>query len=126
MREILALSMIAGLASPGAAHAGQPISESLVDCATLVTLSNRAFPDRLNTSKGRALDRAGRRLLDAARDQARAEGRADVRAHVAALAIAKAETWDAKGTAYVFTQDFRDWMSYCRSLSNHMDIALRD
>lgn len=107
-------------------RAGQPISESLIDCAMLFTITNRAEPDRANHGKGYALDRAKDEMLIAAQARARQEGRDDAARYVADLATAKADKWDAKGMRYVLTQDYRDWMGYCASLIDHLDLELMD
>ena len=105
-------------------QAGQPISESLVDCGTLFDLSNRAFPERRETEKGASLAHASDQFLTAAREQARAEGRASPERYVEDMIGTKEENWDGKGLSYVFSQDFRDWIQYCRSLSDHLGVDL--
>ncbi|MBU3258467.1 hypothetical protein KPG71_00420 [Roseovarius sp. PS-C2] len=107
-------------------QAGQPISESLVDCAMLFMITNRAEPARANHGKGYALDRAKDKLLIAAQSRAHQEGRDDAERYVADLAGAKAEKWDAKGARYIMTQDYRDWIGYCASLIDHLGLELTD
>ncbi|MRU14186.1 hypothetical protein FDP25_01965 [Roseovarius sp. A21] len=123
------MRLIAGLAMTLSAtplQAGQPISESLVDCAMLFTITNRAEPERANHGKGYALDRAKDKLLVAAQARAHQEGRGNAERYVSDLASAKAEKWDAKGMRYIMTQDYRDWIGYCASLIDHLGLELTD
>ncbi|RKF16961.1 hypothetical protein D6850_05390 [Roseovarius spongiae] len=111
--------------APGMASASQPISESFVQCAQLYDLSNRYDPSRRSTEKGAMLEQAAAKFMTGAQSEARKEGRSDVSEYLAHMAETKAADWDAKGRSYVFTQDFRDWMSYCRSLARSRGIKLR-
>lgn len=104
------------------AAAQQPYSESLVDCASLVTISNRMDPGRAEGGKGQALQDYGNRLLIGAVRQAEIEGRSDPVAHVRALVLEKNAYWDDKGMMFVLSEEFRDWMSYCRKFSRHLGI----
>ena len=118
----LCILLAAVLSTPAAAS--QPISESLVECAALYDMSNRAFPERRETPDGERLENARAELLDAALGRAQEEGRSDAQGYVAELLPLKEAGWDAKGVQYVFTQDFRDWMGYCRSVSEHLGVDL--
>ena len=112
------------LALPVAASAGQPISESFVECAQLFDMSNRQEPARRATDKGAALEYAAAQLMQAAADEAAREGRRAIPAYVAEMAEVKASRWDAEGVTYVLSQDFRDWMGYCKSLAKSRGVAL--
>lgn len=107
---------------PGLAQ--QPYSESLVDCASLYTISNRAFPERATSEKGAKLQEMERVLLWAAIEQAQKEGHADALSHVNDLSARKAAHWDSKGLRFIFSDEFRDWMSYCRKFTAHLGIDL--
>ncbi|MDV7142449.1 hypothetical protein R3X27_07110 [Tropicimonas sp. TH_r6] len=106
------------------AEAGQPFSESLVDCAALFTISNRAYPERRHAGKGLALEQLGETFLAAAEARARAEGRTDPTGYICDLEAEKTAAWDSRGAFFVFSEEFRDWTSYCRSLSDHLGISL--
>ena len=122
-RSILNLSLLL-IVSSAEVSAKQPISESLVDCATIFSMTTRAFPER-NTAKSAALKSAEKTLLAEAENKARAEGNANAPMYVAALANKKQQKWDARGVNFIFSDEFRDWTSYCRSLSKHLGIELQ-
>lgn len=104
--------------------AKQPLSESLVDCATIFSITTRAYPER-QTKKSIALSSAERVLLQAAENRARAENRPLAQSYIAKLVIEKQTHWDARGVDFIFTDEFRDWASYCRALSNELGIDLK-
>lgn len=106
------------------ANAKQPISESLVDCAAIFSISTRAFPER-KTEKTIALKEAEKRLTRAARDRAVSEGRSQPDKYIKSLTLEKQQKWDDKGTQFLFSEEFRDWAAYCRSLSKRLNIRLK-
>ncbi|WP_135503345.1 hypothetical protein [Roseovarius aestuariivivens] len=118
------LAVAIGLGSP--VNAGQPISESLMDCAALYTMSNRLVPARPLTRKGEKLEQAAAVLQAAAERQAIIEGQANPRDYVARLCPQKQAHWDKRGAMIVFSEEFREWMTYCRSLSRHLDLRLQN
>ncbi len=118
------LTCLCAALGPVRADAGQPISESLVDCAALFTISNRAFPERSDAGKGRVLEQFRETLLAAAELRARSEGRKDPSGYVCELEAEKDALWDARGAFFVFSEEYRDWARYCRALSDHLGIAL--
>ena len=105
-------------------EAKQPISESLVDCAALFTISTRAFPER-QTAKARALNNAATTLTRAAQTRAATEEQSDPQGYVDKLLREKRAKWDARGVNFIFSEEFREWASYCRSLSKHLGISLK-
>ena len=105
-------------------HAKQPISESLIDCAALFTISTRAFPER-ESAKSRALRNAALKLADAANERAASEGRVKPDEYVRNLLREKQTKWDGRGVDFIFSEEFRDWASYCRSLSKHLGLSLK-
>lgn len=123
MRTIL-LSCLLFSATP--LMASQPISESFVECAQLVDISNRRYPERLASEKGAALRLAAERLIFGGIREAEREGRSDPEAYVSRLIPMKAAKWDEKGIAYLMTDDFMDWMRYCSKLAGSRGITLRD
>lgn len=104
--------------------AKQPLSESLVDCATIFSMTTRAFPEH-QTEKTAALRSAERVLLQEAGNKARAENRPTPQKYITRLVIEK-QKWDARGIQFIFTDEFRDWASYCGSLSKHFGVDLKD
>lgn len=114
------------LVVPLAAQAGQPISESFVQCAQLVDSSNRWFPERRGSEKGEKLRIASERLMAEAEAEARREGISDVPAYLAALSAEKAAFWDARGLPLLASEEFRDWMQYCNKLAASRGVRLKD
>lgn len=108
---------------PVPALAGQPISESLVQCAQLFDISNRLFPENRNSEKGQALAALSDRFVAAAKDEAYREGRRDAPRYVRVQSMAKAALWDAKGPRFVMTDEFREWAQYCRALGESRGIS---
>ena len=110
------------LAVPTSVSAGQPVSESLVQCAQLFDTSNRMHPGHRTSGNGQKLAALSTRFMDAAAREAKREGRASVRPYLRSHAAKKAAYWDAKGEAYVFTDDFQDWAKYCRRLGKDRGV----
>lgn len=119
--SVIALSQ--GLAAT--AIAGQPVSESFVECAQLFDLSNRADRSRRDTEKGAALQYAAKQMMSRAHAEASAEGRQNIDVYLEETARDKACKWDEQGPLYVMTQDFRDWAAYCRSLARSRGLRLK-
>lgn len=111
-------------AAPAPVAAQQPYSESLVDCAAIFTTTNRRFPERAEGEKGRRLQAVGDKLIVAALDQAKKEGVSDPGAHVNELYAAKSAKWDDRSLMFIFSEEFRDWASYCRKFTAHLGIDL--
>ncbi|WP_375228288.1 hypothetical protein [Roseobacter sp. S98] len=111
--------LITGLAVP--VQGGQPISESMVQCGALYAVAAEWV------SEGEAQQRLIRMAgvwEDAAYTRAHGEGRAVAGAWVAETWRGKCNYWADKGALYVFTQDFRDWTSYCRALARHEGLDI--
>lgn len=125
MNPIVLFLALAASTAAGPATAGQPISESLVECAALFESSNRWFPDRRTTAKGRSLRAASGALLDEAAVAAREEGRREIDAYLARTLAAKQASWDGKGMLHLLTEDGREWFKYCGSLARHRGLDLQ-
>lgn len=123
---ILAAFVAAMLLMPKTGTAGQAYSESLMDCAVLFDTVNRQDPGRENHGKGLFLSRVSETLEAEAKAQAISEGRTDPDAYLAAIKAEKITHWDSKGLRFVFSEDFRDWMRYCRKFSSHLGIEFED
>ncbi|MGC9417596.1 MAG: hypothetical protein ACP5EN_01365 [Rhodovulum sp.] len=117
--------MLIACAIAAPATAGQrAISESLVDCAALVTIPARAFPEHAAAAGEAGLSSVARAFLDGAKSCAAAEGQGAPEAHIAALFSRKSAFWDTHGMRFTVTEDFRDWMVYCRDLAGRHGVEL--
>ena len=121
----LAALAIFGL-NPHSTEAAQAYSESLMDCAVLYDTSNRIDPARANHGKGLALSRIAEALEKVAYDQALIERQDNPVAYLARLKSDKISHWDAKGITYIFSDEFKDWMTYCRKFAGHLGIDFKD
>jgi len=100
----------------GAAEAGQPISESLVECSAIYDNAAGQMSERRAENAGRLLQ-AGRAYFDAAIKAAALEGRDDPRAYARAQYVAKCEKWGDMGLIdMVVREDVTEWFAYCRKL----------
>ncbi|MDJ1008593.1 MAG: hypothetical protein QNJ13_12300 [Paracoccaceae bacterium] len=121
MRRILMVLVLA--AAPAAA--GQPISESLAECAVIYEKSADIFADRGRHDHSETLLTS----RDAFRAEAvmvgESEGRDDPVEYVLAVERAKAEKWGHLTLLKLaMNQDFRDWADYCRSLGRHRGLQV--
>ena len=116
MRMLLAAI---ALTTPSYVAASQPYSESMADCAALF---QNAAQWVQSEDKAEQLMHTARAWHAAAVAQANAEGRPLPNADMWAKIDKKTENWAAKGTLFVFSQEFRDWASYCRSFAQHTGI----
>ena len=121
-QQTLALAFLSLLMPP--IYAKQAISESLLDCAALFTMSTRAFPER-QTAKTAALKNAANLLTAKAHERAATEGRSNIKQYVAKLLRKKQNKWDARGVGFIFSDEFGEWASYCRSLSKHLGLNIK-
>lgn len=103
-----------------AANAGQPISESMVHCGALYSVAGSWMR---TDEKAEKLYTVSDEWADAAIERAAVEGRSDPQGYVSSLWGGKCEAVASKGKAYVFSQDFRDWMGYCRALGRKMNVS---
>lgn len=117
------MSFLAGVVLSSAAplSAGQPISESMVQCGALYSVA-AGWVDQDGT-RDKLMD-AAEAWAVSAEARAATEGRSDPAGYVESLWPVKCSAWSAKHRAYVFTGDFRDWMSYCRALAKHENVPL--
>ncbi|QJF50631.1 hypothetical protein [Roseobacter ponti] len=120
---MIRMSCLAVVALSAAAplSAGQPLSESMVQCGALYTVA-AGWVDRDGTRE-KLLD-AAEAWAVSAEARAATEGRSDPAGYVDAMWPVKCSAWSQKHRAYVFTGDFRDWMSYCRALAKHENVPL--
>lgn len=105
---IVALSLCAA-----PAQAGQPIYESMAECAGIF----QAASEIMQTEEKR--DRVYRAHLKWA-EASTAEAGHDM----TPLITQKAEVWRSKGVTAVFTEDFLDWTKYCASLAKHKKLVI--
>ncbi|PTX56681.1 hypothetical protein C8N43_1343 [Litoreibacter ponti] len=96
------------------AYAGQPIYVSMAECAGIM----RALTDQMETPGPRR-----ERLVQAALNWD-AAAHAEAGQDVSALIDQKATQWRDKGATVVFTEDFKDWAKYCRSLAKHKGLKI--
>ncbi|TCO70566.1 hypothetical protein [Rhodovulum euryhalinum] len=119
-RLILALSACAAALPAGAGP--RAVSESLVDCAALVTIPVRAQPAHAAARPGAGVPAVAQSFLRGAVASAAAEGHAAPSDHIAALFERKAALWDGYGMGFTVTEDFRAWMVFCRGLADRQGI----
>lgn len=105
MLSILTFLLPAGLAA-------QPYSQSMIECAALYQ----------NAAQWANTDEAADKLMqvaigwvEAAEVQARAEGTPRSSDELWDAVDNKSGNWAAKGAGFFMTEEFRDWMKYCRS-----------
>ncbi|QPZ92176.1 hypothetical protein [Thioclava electrotropha] len=106
------------VAVPGLSVA-QPLSQSMAQCSGLFHGVGTMMSDPARAEK---LDRAGMIWRGAAIKQAEAEGRADAAIWVAGHQRESFDDWRGRGKMAAFSQDFRDWASYCRKLGKAKGI----
>ncbi|NNE51227.1 MAG: hypothetical protein HKN30_02370 [Sulfitobacter sp.] len=99
----------------------QPYSESMADCASFY--QNAAQWVRTD-EKAEEIMHAVRAWYEAALDQAQAEGRSISADAMWDKIDARTGDWEAKGVYFSFTEEFRDWASYCRKFARHNGIQL--
>lgn len=117
MRQLVLMFLLA-TALPASA---QPFSQSMAECAGLHDALSRLTRDSVTRLRTDALAIG---WADAAVRRADAEGQRAPDDYVAAFRTAKSEEWQRKGVLIIFSQDFRDWVDYCRSFADHMNIDI--
>lgn len=115
------LSVIA-LAVCAVPAGAQPFSQSMAQCAGISQLLSDWVQDP--TAAEVANYRAAV-WFNAAIVQAEGEGIGDAAAHVHQIKQATYAEWEGRGKAMVFSEDFKDWASYCRSFGDHLGLQLR-
>lgn len=109
------------LATIPAAATAQPASTSMAQCAGVYDSMTRLMP---SIDRQEALARAASQYLRAARTQAAREGIAQPEKTTDATYRETRDTWERKGARVVFSQEFRDWTTYCRSFAENRGIEL--
>ncbi len=118
LRFLSFLAVILAVAGPVAA---QPFSQSMAQCAGLFEGVRNVISKPGNLEK---LDAAAAAFSVAAVEQARAEGQADPEAWVAQHQGEMRTEWEAYGGLAAFSQDFVDWVDYCRSFADDRGIDM--
>ena len=62
--------------------------------------------------------------MNAASVRAQSEGVADPNDYVETAMTAKYDEWSDRGIRAVFTEEFRDWLDYCRAFGANQGIDL--
>lgn len=101
--------------------AAQPFSHSMADCAAVYQNAAQWVAEEANADK---LMRATNAWADAAIAQARSEGTPEPHDTMWTRIDTKTEEWEAKGADVFFSQDFRDWTSYCKSFAKAQGIRI--
>ena len=94
--------------------AAQPFRKSMAECEGLYAFG-RDFIEREDNVH--FLEYGQAKWMNAAILQAQSEGIANPSSYVDAAMTAKYEEWNARGITVVFTEEFGDWMDYCRLLA---------
>ncbi len=101
--------------------AAQPFSKSMAECAGLYAFGRDHIE---NDQTAYLLEFGQAKWMNAAIVQAQSEGIADPAPYVDAAMTAKYAAWQARGVMAVFSQEFGDWMDYCRSFARAQDVDL--
>ena len=100
-----------------------PYSDSMAECAALY--QNAAQWVETDTAADKLMCSV-RAWTDAAIAQASAEGIADATTVMMTAIDAKTDTWEAISPVLFATEEFRDWMDYCRSFAANQGIEIED
>ncbi|MBB93916.1 MAG: hypothetical protein CML68_04830 [Rhodobacteraceae bacterium] len=122
MRRIASVSLIAlGLSAPAPVNAGQPLHESMVECAVLfeLLLGEQSFIPGQNEMID--LFVAGAKEM-----RREAEERSSAR-YVRKTSAQKVETWHLRWDAGNWDQpanrgELGEWVEYCFSLADHLEL----
>lgn len=99
----------------------QPYSTSMADCAALH--QNAAQWVKTDESAQRLMQRA-RAWHSASIAQAQAEGIRDADTVMVRMMDDKTAAWEARGAVFFFSEEYRDWTSYCRSFARHLGLQM--
>ena len=103
---------------PAPGHS-QPYSDSMADCTGLAL----AAAHHLQTPDRKAFaEQTAAMWIDAAIAQAKSEGRTTAEAQMAARADATRAAWLEDGVMMPFSENFRDWTSYCRKFGRAQGV----
>lgn len=116
------MALISTALTPAILNAA-PFSDSMAECAAQYQNAAQWVETDAATDK---LMYAARAWADAAIAQATAEGIADAQDTMWAAIDAKTAVWEAKGPLLFGTEEFRDWMNYCRSFAADRGIAFEE
>lgn len=101
----------------------QPFSQSLMQCATLFETPLRLYPEREGTERHAALEEKTAEYRRGAFQQAKAEGQHDVLDYLDRIEAEAAADWDGRGALFLFSDEAKEWGSYCRKLHRHLDLS---
>lgn len=107
-------------------QAGQPISQSLTDCAALHMLNAARFERLGSGARAGQLDDWANAMLLRSLDLAESEGVDDPLGAMQARFDATTQDWSGRGLRALFSEEYRDWMRYCMKLSDHLGIKRPD
>ena len=113
--------VIAFLMLIGSTASAQPFSQSMAECAGLHDTLSQLTNERVTRLRA---DAVAIGWAEAAVLRADAEGQSKPEDFVARHRSAKAQEWRRKGVFIILSEDFRDWISYCRSFADHMDLDI--
>lgn len=103
------------------AAAAHPYSASMTDCASLY--QNMARIVRSEQDAYRMMYSVNM-WAEAVVVRAKAEGRTTTFETTWKEIDEKTDAWQAKGKLFFFSEEFRDWATFCRKFAKHMDIAI--
>jgi hypothetical protein len=101
--------------------AAQPYSNSMADCAGIY--QNAAQWVTTDSAAGQMMY-ATTQWADAAIAQAEGEGVDNPEQSMWPRIDQRTTEWEARGSGVYFTQEFRDWMQYCRSFAKNQGINI--
>lgn len=99
----------------------QPYSTSMAQCAALMQNAAQWVESDENAERLMAATRGWHKAAVA---RAKAEGMQDAEARMTAAMDRQTALWEAEGAAFFYTEEFRDWTSYCKAFAKAQKITL--
>ncbi len=112
---------LVGAVLAGGAVSAQPYSQSMAECGALASISADWV---MNPDVQAVFALMEERFVSAAHLQAEREAIVDPGAMITAQFAAKKAEWASRGRWVVMSQDYEDWIDYCRSFARAHGIDL--
>ncbi len=119
MRRVPLILLACALATPATA---QPYSASMAQCAALMQNAAQWVESDENADRLMAATRSWHKAAIA---RAKAEGVQEAQRRMTEVMDRQTALWEAEGAAFFYTEEFRDWTSYCKAFAKAQNIDLR-